>query len=262
MAPALMRAQAPEQLSAGVYEVTVRAFRGGAMGDVEQTWLYVLSEDGACAPVFGGAPATWSYEKTGTRTAVLTRVQREGAVGETSLRDELVFEGPTSGAWTSVTEDGGRSTQAVRRFQLHAFSGRSRLANVSCRAFVRAGERAHVGFVIRQSGSLVLVRAVGPGLRAFGVASSMAAPVLTVPGLGENRGWSTPEVSRPGLVSIPEERHRVRGLTQFFGAFPLAEGGGDSAVQGMLSAGNYVAEVTSGDAETGGEVLVEVYVFP
>lgn len=255
------RVLAPEMVRAGIYEVTTRARLGVLAGAIEETRLYVLSDDGTYAAVYGDETGRWSYVKTGAGTAEVVRVPRAPGNRAKAVLEQLAFDGPTGGRLTVAAEDDGNAS-LTHSFALHPFTEGSRLANVSCRAAVRAGERVFVGFVVRKSGSLVLVRAVGPGLRGFGVAHPLAAPVLEVPGLGVNRGWFTADVGRPGLARLPEERHRVRGVTRFFGAFSLAEDANDCAVQGVLAAGDYVAEVSSADAVAGGEVLLEVYVFP
>ena len=61
-------------------------------------------------------------------------------------------------------------------------SAAGQLANLSTRAFVGSGDNVLIpGLVISGAAPRrVLVRAVGPGLAAFGVAGTLADPVLTV----------------------------------------------------------------------------------
>ncbi len=97
----------------------------------------------------------------------------------------------------------------------------------------------------------MLLRAVGPGLRPFGVQPTLENPrlLLTRDGatLHENDDWS-------------------RGVDRFFleaaarkvGAFPLTVGSLDSALYAQLAPGTYTAVVTGVDGSTG-PALLEVY---
>ncbi len=96
----------------------------------------------------------------------------------------------------------------------------------------------------------VLVRAIGPGLAAFGVGGTVADPQLSLFAgankIGENNDWGdTAELSAAfGQV----------------GAFALPPGSKDAALLVTLSAGNYSVQV-SGVGGTG-TALVEVYEAP
>src|SRR5262249_22999292 len=110
------------------------------------------------------------------------------------------------------------------------------------------------GLVIGGSGPLrVLVRAVGPGLTQFGVPGVLQRPSLSVfsgqRSILSNTGWTSE--GRKG---------DLEGAFLYAGAFPLADGSGDSAAVITLNPGAYTIQV-SGVGGTTGEVLVEVYTF-
>ena len=123
-----------------------------------------------------------------------------------------------------------------------------RLTNLSVRAFIAsAAEPLIAGFVTAGSGSTrVLVRAIGPGLRAFAVADAVADPQLSVTRNGAteaaNDNWDG--ALAPRFASL--------------GAFPLTSGSLDAALETSVVSGNYTSVVTpaGGGAGTG---LIELY---
>jgi hypothetical protein len=131
----------------------------------------------------------------------------------------------------------------------------ARLGNLSARALAGAGERVTIaGFVITgDTPKPVLLRAIGPGLAAFGVPGTVAAPTLelfrsgTTAPLARNVGWSGGG-STDALVASAA---RV-------GAFALTPGSADSALIATLAPGTYSAVIGSADARIG-VGLVEAY---
>jgi hypothetical protein len=131
-----------------------------------------------------------------------------------------------------------------------------RLANLSMRAFAATGEAALIGgfSLVTPLSALtenVLIRAVGPGLRAFGVNAPLLAPRLSVFAgdrlIATNTGWQT--------AANAEE---IRIASARSGAFPLAEGSGDSALLLPLGGGNYTVLIETGGGEPGA-TLLEIY---
>lgn len=129
---------------------------------------------------------------------------------------------------------------------------RSPLINISSRARVGRGEDVLIaGFVIDgPEPKRVLVRAVGPGLAAHGVAAVLADPVLTLYDntqrpVAQNDNWGD-------AATDPAAAGRQ------VGAFPLPAGSRDAALLLTVEPGLYSAVVTSAD---GGEgvAMVEVY---
>jgi hypothetical protein len=123
------------------------------------------------------------------------------------------------------------------------------LANLSARTQLAPNEVLIAGFVLRGTGNrAVLIRAVGPGLTAFGLGGTLADPKLELNNnsgkLFENDNWTT---------EIAPTMSRV-------GAFPLAAGSKDAALLVALPPGAYTALVRAG--ATGGVVLIELYDVP
>lgn len=130
------------------------------------------------------------------------------------------------------------------------------LANLSTRAFVGAGDNVLIpGLVISgTSPRRVLVRAVGPGLSAFGVTGVLADPTLSVfrgtSEIASNDNWQTQNNSQAVATAAVES-----------GAFALAAGSRDSALVLTLEPGAYTCRV-AGVGGTTGVALVEVYLLP
>ena len=158
-----------------------------------------------------------------------------------------------------VTGVGGATGEAiVEVYDLdEANAARSRLVNLSTRAFVRAtGNPLISGFVVQGLvAKAVLVRATGPALAGFGVPGALAQPKLTIfnndgVALATNTGWESAGIS-PTIIAA----------SSTVGAFALTRGTADSVVLATLPPGNYTAQVVGADG-TGGVALVEVYELP
>ncbi|MBI5693263.1 MAG: hypothetical protein HZC55_24560 [Verrucomicrobia bacterium] len=142
----------------------------------------------------------------------------------------------------------------------------SQLLNISTRG---NSDNLTAGFVIVGSTpKTVLVRAVGPSLRAFGVTGPIDDPVITlsrtsggVTQVGSNNNWSgTPTYKDPVDVGFDIKQTSAR-----VGAFRL-DSNLDAALLATLPPGAYTAQVSSavGSARRG-VALVEVYdanIFP
>ncbi len=126
-----------------------------------------------------------------------------------------------------------------------------RLINMSMRGEVGTGDQVMIAGLSIGPGSpeTVLIRAVGPGLGSFGVRYVINTPVLSLFDLKgnliqSNQAWGTGNATAAIMTSV--------------GAFPLKEGGTDSALVATLAPGNYTAEI-SGAGGTTGIALLEVY---
>ncbi len=132
----------------------------------------------------------------------------------------------------------------------------SRLVNVSARALVGAGENAlFAGFSIGgNSRRTLLIRAIGPTLGAFGVASPLADPLLEV----FAGGAATPRATNDNWAGATT---LTTAFTQV-GAFPLpASASRDAALLADFEPGTYSVRI-SGIAAATGEVLLEIYELP
>jgi hypothetical protein len=127
----------------------------------------------------------------------------------------------------------------------------ARLVNVSVRAQVGgAAGSPIVGFVLSggTAGKRMVVRAIGPTLKAFGVADAVSDPLLQL--------WS----SDPKALVAANDDWLPANADDFsrVGAFPLSAGSNDAALVATLAAGGYTTPVASADGSAG-VVLVECY---
>ncbi len=162
------------------------------------------------------------------------------------------------GAYTApiTALDGGTGVALVEAYELDAGASAgavSRLKNLSTRVRVAPGAGVAIpGMVIAgDNARTVLVRAVGPGLAAFGVSGTLARPAVVVMAGGVvvagNAGWET----SPDAAAIT-----AAGASA--GAFALQAGRADAALVATLPAGAWTIQVTGADGGAG-VVLVEVY---
>jgi hypothetical protein len=132
-----------------------------------------------------------------------------------------------------------------------------RMINLSTRTYVSATAGATIsGIAIRGPvAKTVLFRAIGPGLRPFGLTNVLANPSLAVVDergrtVASNDDWS----SNAGGADLLAAFSAV-------GAFSLTPGSTDAAVVVTLPPGNYTTQIL-GSAGTSGVALVEVYELP
>ncbi len=127
-----------------------------------------------------------------------------------------------------------------------------RLVNLSCRITVPANGSLTDGFYIGGATSkTVLIRAIGPGLAAYGVSGAMSDPVLTV-----NAG-STVIATNSGWGSDPQLTAAMTAVS----AQPNPPAIGDSVVLVTLAPGSYTAVATSAGGSAG-NVLLDIYEVP
>jgi hypothetical protein len=125
----------------------------------------------------------------------------------------------------------------------------SRPANISVRTNVATGATVIPGFFVQGTGTKrVLIRAVGPGLAAFGLGGTMADPKFELfqgsTKIAENNDWTAANIGNAFAAT---------------GAFAIAAGSKDSALVTDLAAGkDYTVQVTHASG-AGGIVLIEVY---
>lgn len=130
---------------------------------------------------------------------------------------------------------------------------RPRLLNVSTRSDTGSGENAlTAGFVLGGTQPRrVLLRGIGPGLAAFGVANPLADPVITLfrgnAAIAGNDDW---EIARSPIATAAAARNA--------GAFALNAASLDAALLVTLEPGGYTAVLSSADGNSG-PALVEVY---
>jgi DNA-binding beta-propeller fold protein YncE len=231
----------------------------------------------AVGPTLGGAPfnvpgvlttpslelfrgATSIATNTGigaNRAAIDAAGQLAGAFGLGAAgTDAAILTTLAPGNYTAVVSStsAAAGVALVEVYDLSGVSLGQKLLNISTRAAVGSGDNVLIaGFVVPPGTTKrVLIRGVGPGLGAFGVAGTLAQPTLTLysgsTSLATNTNWST----SADAAAITAGSLQV-------GAFGLSSN--DSALVATLAPGNYTAQVT-GAGTTTGVALIEVYELP
>ena len=127
--------------------------------------------------------------------------------------------------------------------------------NIATRGKVEAGAGAMIaGFAIEGGAKTVLIRGIGPGLAQFGVAGTLADPLLTLfqgeDTVATNDNWSN--------VAPSTTLAEVTATTGRVGAFALAANSADAVLLLRLEPGLYTARL-SGVNDGTGLGLIEVY---
>jgi hypothetical protein len=248
---------APDSVGDFVYSETTRVGRDSF------SRAYVLGTDGRF---------TGLYQHIRTGSSIVATASTLDHNGTYSYRRidgstaELVFSDDTNTPPVTRTlrfeSDTGGSAIASRTnqvlggsFSLASMRVNAPLLNSSNRSFVRAGGTAYSGFVL-SSFSVVLIRAVGPGLTAFGVRGALRDPQLAIVAAGFNGVVATVD------DRTPQSALAIRRVGAMLGAFPLVENSKDSAIIMQLRPGAYIAQASSVEPAEEGEVLIEVYLLP
>jgi hypothetical protein len=191
-------------------------------------------------------------------TADATAMSTVGAFALTSgSKDAAVVANLAPGDYTApVTATDNGTGIALLEVYDASTATTAAVLNASTRAYVGTGDSVLIpGFVVGGTGTLrLLIRAVGPGLTAFGVAGALADPTITLyrdsTVLATNDNWSTAG-NAAEIVSTAEA----------VGAFALVGGSRDAVILTTLTPGPYTA-IVSGVGNTAGTALVELYVVP
>jgi uncharacterized delta-60 repeat protein len=136
------------------------------------------------------------------------------------------------------------------RFAPVTTSSANRLLNLSTRAALTGNQVMIAGFAVEGTGTKqVLLRAVGPGLKAFNVPGTMATPEIQLYSsdgvlMNTNVGWGGGSTLSTAFAQV--------------GAFALTSGSADSALLVTLNPGTYTVHVFDTNGK-GGVALTEVY---
>ena len=230
--------------------------------------IYTFGGDGTYALIYGmsrvaGPPGqqgpfyttpqtiagTYNYQVLGPNSASL-RLAPSGA-GRPAYTKTLSFSSPShaTGSASALSSDDANS--AIRE----------ELLNVSTRTFLSSGKSSIAGFVISGTRSRwALVRAVGPGLKAYVVSATLADPQVTV---YNSSGGTSPEWTAGSWRGYGT--NQIAGLNSVMslvGAFPIQASSDDAVLLVQVSPGVYTAVCQSVSGANQGEVLIEVYVLP
>lgn len=172
--------------------------------------------------------------------------------------DTALVQTLAAGGYTAVVSgaNGGTGVSLVEAYDADPTPGLPtgpRVLNLSTRAVAGTGTDTLIaGFVITGSQPRrVLIRAVGPTLTQFGIATPLSDPVLTLyqgkTAVATNDDWQ-----------ISQSWPAIAATAQRVGAFALNDASLDAALLITLAPGGYSVTVTSADGGTG-IALVEVY---
>jgi hypothetical protein len=185
-------------------------------------------------------------------TSLAPEFARLGAFAWASgSRDAALLGDVRGGVTAQVTGGSARGTVLLETYAAAGDLARP-WRNFSARHRVGVGDDILIaGFVVGGSGSLrLLIRGIGPSLTPFGVADALSDPQVAV-----FRG-TTSLVANDNWPSALAERFAQ------VGAFALAPGSRDAAVEVQVDAGASYTVHLSGVGRTIGEGLIEVYVLP
>ena len=204
-----------------------------------------------------GSTVALSFGQAGT-PAPTYQWSENGTAIMGATHSTLLISGATSansGTYTLVTTSAsGATTSKVIALGVTSSAAASQMSNVSALAYVGSGSKSlSVGFVINGAvARTVLIRAIGPGLSAFGVGGILPDPQLALfsgsTQLASDTGWGGDSL----LVSA----------SAAVGAFPIANStSADSMLLISLPPGAYTVQVSSVSGAAGTSLL-EVYAVP
>lgn len=173
----------------------------------------------------------------------------------TSLDAALVARLDPGNYTVVLTSTNGQSGNAL--VEVYEYDNvADRIVNLSTRAMVAAGDSTVAGLAIRGPvAKKVLLRAVGPGLGAFGVTGTLPDPRLSV------RNDSGAEIAANDNWGSTSSAPEVAAAAASSGAFALANGSKDASLVVTLQPGNYTIVVDDTNKQSG-IVIVEAYEVP
>jgi hypothetical protein len=228
------------------------------------------------------ANAGWAASPDQSRIVAAAKTVGAFALPETSLDSAVVIRLPP-GSYTAVVTGAPAGIGLLEMYDTDRWPiiSNTQFTNLSCRGMVGTGQASLIAGLGLASRNPRLIRAVGPGLRAFGIEGVLAdpridlvrpqvaiggglytnqryAPAMTV---ATNDDWHVPlppatddpANSIASLGSVAE----LMTATQKVGAFPLAGGSRDAALDVTLNSAVTI-QVTGADGGSG-IALVEVY---
>lgn len=229
----------------------------GVAGALAAPVLTVKDEAGRTLATNAG----WS--SAADAAAVASAAAPVGAFGFTAgSADSAVLVTLPAGSYTALVT-GAENTRGEALVEVYDADGAandgSRIVNISTRGLVGAGGGALIaGFNVGGTASRrVLIRAIGPTLREFGISAALAEPRLEV--YRNPNSYAT--LTAQGGWSDGEAADEIRTAAAFAGSFALPDGSRDVAVIATLAPGGYTA-VVRGVSDSSGVALVEVFDLP
>lgn len=206
------------------------------------------------------ANGTEIHRNIGWQNAPDTGQIRDAArsVGAFRLEDDsadsaVIGDLPNGTYSIEIASTTGKSGVALA--ELYELDSSGRLANLSIRGHVSAGNPLVGGIVIHGTGrKRLLVRAIGPTLGELGFSEVLADPVLTL------YSGSAP-IATNDHWSAAENAAVIEAARKLVGAFPLGAESEDSALFVTLPPGAYTMEIRGKD-DAGGTALLEIHEIP
>jgi uncharacterized repeat protein (TIGR03803 family) len=182
--------------------------------------------------------------------ALAAAFTRAGAFALPSDSQDAAVLTPVNGAMTARLSVRTGGLALIEAYDASAGDG-DRLVNLSALHVVGAGAESLVaGFNISGTGSkTLLLRGIGPGLRAFGVSDPVEDPRLQV-----FQGTRQLALNDDWLESLSSTFDTV-------GAFPLAAGSKDAVLLLTVVPGSYTVQLSNVQNQSG-RGLIEVYEVP
>jgi hypothetical protein len=213
---------------------------------------------GSYSPLVNG---TFIYNKQSPSEASIILNSSSGISETLSLSFSKNLEGSVSRGPSGASRSGDFSLSPPPN------GASTSLINISTLVTVRQGNPVTIGFVI--GGSKIrefLIRAVGPSLSSFAVASPASDPVYSL--IGQSASITPmPGAAREGLFpslgdgwsGAPQQASTIAAEAARAGAFPLSIGSNDKADIYLLSPGAYTVIVNPPSSASEGTVLIEAY---
>jgi hypothetical protein len=244
--------------SAGATKETGEPNHAGTLGGASLWWTWTAPADGNVAlSTEGSAFDTVLAVYTGTALNTLSLVAADDDSGD-GASSKLTFAAKAGTAYQIAVDGYDRAAGPIVLYL--TFSGstasiRGRMISVATRGLAGAGSSTMIaGFNIAGSSPKpMLVRAIGPSLRPFGINNPIGDPVLTLfrgdTRLASNDNWE----ENANRASVSEK-------SALIGAFPLSVGAKDASFYTTLSPGGYTVQVSAAPGTSAsGVTLVEVY---
>jgi hypothetical protein len=185
-----------------------------------------------------------------------SEIQATG-IAPTDDRESAILQTLMPGAYTAIVRGGGNTTGVglVEAYDLDQ-TANSKLANISTRGFVEAGDNIMIGGLIVGGGNgpdsaaseKVVVRGIGPSLTQSGVTNALQDPTLEL-----HDGNGTLFASNDNWKDTQQADIQATGLA------PTDDR--ESAILAIVIQGNYTA-ILRGKNNTTGVALVEAYNIP
>lgn len=211
--------------------------------------------DVSSRPVDGNSPDVLPPESGETAAQAGSRVG--GFPQATADRAILVRLRSSAFSWLTFAAQGATGRALAEIYDADRTASASVLSNLSTRVTLTSAQNTlTIGFVVAgERTKTVLLRAIGPSLRRYGVARPVADPTLTLfrhdgMVLAQNDDWGR-----------AVETRQVRQFAGQHGAFALDEGSKDAALAITLAPGSYTAHLLDRTGG-GGDILGEIYDVP